>query len=162
MTGLTIILNTIIATSTITISSTSFTENGMIPIKYTCEGENISPALHFQNLPKEAVSLAIVVHDPDAPKAGGFIHWVAWNINPVLDIPENYKGGEQGMNDARESGYMGPCPPSGTHHYHFKVYALDTILTLDKNASKTMLEKAMIGHILAEGDLVGLYKKIKP
>lgn len=153
------IINTFIATSTLTISSTSFTENGVIPIKYTCDGDNLSPALHFQDLPKETVSIAIILHDPDASKAGGFTHWIAWNINPTIDIPENYKGGEQGTNDAQKQGYIGPCPPSGTHHYHFKIYALDAILTLDKNVNKTTLEKAMKGHILAKGELVGLYKK---
>ena len=153
------IINTLIATSALTISSTGFIGNGLIPIKYTCDGDNISPSLHFQNLPKGTVSMAIIMHDPDATKAGGFTHWITWNINPEKDIPENFKGGEQGMNDAQKQGYLGPCPPSGTHHYHFKVYALDAILALDRNASKTDLEKAMKGHILAKGELVGLYKK---
>lgn len=153
------LINTFIATNSLTISSTSFTENGLIPVKYTCDGENISPSLHFQNLPKETVSLAIIMHDPDAPKTGGFTHWIAWNINPVKDIPENFKGGEQGMNEAQKQGYIGPCPPSGTHHYLFKVYALDAILTLNKNSNKTDLEKVMKNHILAKGELIGLYKK---
>ena len=160
MKGIIMLLNTLIATSSLTISSTSFTENGMIPVKYTCDGANLSPALHFQDLPKGAVSIAIIMHDPDAPKTGVFTHWIAWNINTTSDIPENFKGGEQGMNDAQKQGYLGPCPPSGIHHYHFKVYVLDAILTLDKNVNKTILEKAMKGHIIAKGELVGLYKKI--
>ena len=150
-----------VANGGLTISSTGFAANGNIPTKYTCEGNSISPALHIDGIPPSAQSLAIIVHDPDAPMAGGFTHWVAWNISPASDIPENFKGGEQGLNGAGKKGYFGPCPPSGTHHYHFMVYALDTKLKLDKNTNKKELEEAMKGHILLQGDLIGLYKKIK-
>ena len=92
---------------------------------------------------------------------GGFTHWVMWNIPTDGKIPEDYKGAEQGLNGIKKSGYKGMCPPTGTHHYHFLVYALDTKLTMDKNTDKAGLEKAMEGHILATGDLVGLYKKAK-
>jgi Raf kinase inhibitor-like YbhB/YbcL family protein len=154
------ILNLMIGVA-LTITSPAFRGNGMIPSKYTCEGENSSPALHIEALPTGTRSLAIILHDPDAPIEGGFTHWVVWNIDPIQDIPENFKGGTQGFNSADKSGYRGPCPPSGTHHYHFRIYALDTKLELPKNAHKDQLEKAMQGHILSEGDLVGLYKKTK-
>jgi Raf kinase inhibitor-like YbhB/YbcL family protein len=145
------------------ISSTSFVNNGSIPAKYSCEGKEVSPPLVITDIPSGVKSLAIILHDPDAPMEGGFTHWVVWNIEPGdTKIPENFKGAQQGMNGAKKLGYIGMCPPSGTHHYHFRVYALDTKLGLDKNTDKTGLEKSMQGHVLAEGDLVGLYKKIKP
>jgi len=104
-------------------------------------------------------SLAIIVHDPDAAHPGGFTHWVAFNIDPAQDIPEGFQGGVQALNGCGKAGYTGPCPPSGTHHYHFMVYALDTKPDLPAQTDKAGLEKAMEGHILAAGDLVGLYKK---
>ena len=143
------------------VSSSAFSNNGMIPVKYSCEGGESSPPLHIAEMPGGTKSLAIIVHDPDAPMAGGFTHWVMWNISTNGNIPENYKGGEQGYNGAKQNGYKGMCPPTGTHHYHFMVYALDTKLTIDKNTDKAGLEKAMRGHILSQGDLVGLYKKQK-
>ena len=120
-----------------------------------------SPALHLGEFPAQTKSLAIILHDPDAGRPGGFTHWVAFNIDPMQDIPEGYKGGVQAMNGAHKAGYIGPCPPTGVHHYHFMVYALDTRLDLSDQAGKAELEKAMEGHILAQGDLVGLYKKTK-
>jgi len=93
------------------------------------------------------------------PLEGGFTHWVVWNIN-VGDIPEGFKGADQGMNGAKQHGYKGMCPPTGTHHYHFMVYALDTKLDIDKNTDKAGLEKSIQGHILSQGELVGLYKKV--
>ena len=147
--------------ASLTITSPVFQANGNIPAKYTCEGDNSSPALHIDAIPEGCKSLAIIVHDPDAPASGGFTHWVAFNIDPMTDIPQNYKGGIQASNGAGKTGYTGPCPPSGTHHYHFMVYALDTKLSLDKKAGKAQLEKAMEGHILSKGDLVGLYKRSK-
>jgi len=143
------------------VTSTSFAENGMIPSKYTCEGKNINPPLHIANIPAGAKSLALVLHDPDAPMKGGFTHWVMWNIDVKGDIPENYNGAVQGLNSAKKIGYIGMCPPSGTHHYNFHVYALDTKLALDKSTDKAALEKALEGHILADGELTGLYKKEK-
>jgi Raf kinase inhibitor-like YbhB/YbcL family protein len=143
------------------ITSTAFTKNGMIPIKYSCEGDDVNPPLHIAGVPSGTQSLALIMHDPDAPMKGGFTHWVMWNIDVDGNIPENYKGAEQGMNGMAHKGYKGMCPPSGVHHYHFKVYALDTKLKLDQNTDKGKLENAMGGHILAEGDLVGLYRKIK-
>lgn len=145
----------------LTATSTSFANNGMIPSKYSCEGADINPPLHISNLPQKTQSLALILHDPDAPMKGGFTHWVMWNIDPKSEISENYKGSEQGMNGAKVKGYKGMCPPSGTHHYHFMIYALDTKLNLGANTDKAALEQAMKGHILAETDLVGLYKKTK-
>ena len=144
------------------ISSPAFSNNGSIPAKYSCEGEEVSPSLVITGFPSGTKSLALILHDPDAPAPGGFTHWVVWNIDPSANkIPENFKGAEQGLNGAKQTGYKGMCPPSGTHHYHFKVYALDTKLELDKNTDKAGLENSMKGHILSEGDLVGLYKKNK-
>jgi Raf kinase inhibitor-like YbhB/YbcL family protein len=143
----------------LTVSSKAFKNNDKIPSEYSCEGKESSPPLTVSNIPREARSLALIVHDPDAPMKGGFTHWVVWDIETSGDIPENYKGGEQGMNSASQPGYKGMCPPSGEHHYHFYVYALDTKLNLGKQTSKAALEKAMHGHILAEGHLVGLYAK---
>ncbi len=145
--------------STLTITSPAFKNNQMIPSKYSCEGENTSPALHIEGMPTGTKSIALIVHDPDAPMQGGVTHWIAWNIDPAIDIPEKFEGGTQGMNTRQKEGYMGPCPPTGVHHYHFMIYALDGFLTLDKNSSKTDLEKAMEGHILAKGELIGLYRK---
>lgn len=143
----------------LTVTSDSFTNNGMIPAKFSCEGGESSPMLHIANVPSSAKSLAIIVHDPDAPRPGGFTHWVMWNIETNGHIPENFKGAVQGLNDTKSAGYKGMCPPSGTHHYHFKVYALDTKLNIDQNTDKAGLEKSMANHIVATGELVGLYKK---
>ena len=144
------------------ITSTSFANNSSIPAKYSCEGEEASPPLLISDIPSGTKSLAIILHDPDAPREGGFTHWVVWNIEPGNNnIPENFKGAQQGLNGAGQPGYKGMCPPSGTHHYHFMVYALDTKLDIDKKKDKAGLEKSMQGHILAQGDLVGLYKKTK-
>lgn len=143
------------------ITSSAFANNAVIPSQYTCEGNEMSPPLKISNVPQRTQTLAIIVHDPDAPMKGGFTHWVVWNIPVKEDIPENFNGGQTGMNSGKQAGYKGMCPPTGTHHYHFRVYALDTKLNLSDNTDKDALEKAMRGHILAQGDLVGLYKKIK-
>jgi len=145
--------------STLKVTSDSFKNNGMIPSKYSCEGGEMSPPLHITNIPSTAKSLALIVHDPDAPMKGGFTHWVMWNLSTDGMIAENFKDGEQGLNGMKQTGYKGMCPPTGIHHYYFKAYALDTKLEITKNTDKAALEKAMSGHILAEGELVGLYKK---
>lgn len=123
-----------------TVTSKSFEHDKMMPKKFSCQG-------------------AIIMHDPDAPMEGGFTHWVVWNIDPKTNVKEGFSGGQQGMNTADKKGYVGMCPPSGTHHYHFRVYALDTELNLDENTDKDALEKAMNGHIVAQDLLTGLYKK---
>ncbi len=139
------------------VSSPDFGNNAMIPTKFTCHGASISPALQLGEFPAQTKSLAIIVHDPDAAHPGGFTHWVVFNIDPTRNIPQDFKGGVQGLNGSGKSGYTGPCPPSGVHHYHFMVYALDARLNLSAKTDKVALEKAMEGHVLAQGDLVGLY-----
>jgi Raf kinase inhibitor-like YbhB/YbcL family protein len=143
------------------VTSSAFMNNGMIPSQYTCEGTEMSPPLKISNIPENAQSLALIVHDPDAPMQGGFTHWVLWNMPVAEDIAENYRAGVTGMNSARERGYKGMCPPSGSHHYRFIVYALDKKLDISDATDKAGLEKAMKGHILATGEITGLYKKIK-
>jgi len=146
---------------TLNISSEAFKQNGQIPSKYSCDGADINPPLMIENVPTTAMSLALIVDDPDAP-AGTWVHWVMWNINPSSKvIKENTvpQGAEQGMNDFRKRSYGGPCPPSGTHRYFFKLYALDSTLTLGPNTNKASLEKAMKGHVLAQSELIGLYKR---
>jgi len=149
--------------------SSVFGENEFIPSKYTCEGIDVSPPLRLEGLSDKAVSIVIIVDDPDAP-IGTFTHWVAWNIPPAEEIPEGIPKEKvvetpikviQGRNDFGRIGYNGPCPPRGhgVHHYHFKVYVLDTTLDLKPGASKRELEKAMEGHVIQFGELVGLYER---
>ena len=142
----------------LTVSSTAFQSNGMIPSKYTCDGTNINPPLKIAGAPSGAKSLAIILEDPDAPN-GTFVHWVTWNIKPTDMIAENFAIGIQGNNGAGKLGYMGPCPPTGTHHYHFKVYALDAMLDLKAGADKKTLEAAMQNHVVGYGELIGTYAK---
>ena len=147
--------------TTIKISSAVFRHNELIPAKYTCDGSDVNPPLLIENVPPTAKSLALIVDDPDAP-AGTWVHWVVWNISPSTGaIMENTvpSGAEQGLNDFRKRSYGGPCPPSGTHRYFFKIYALDTTLTLGSNTTKAVLEKTMKGHVVAQGELIGLYKR---
>jgi Raf kinase inhibitor-like YbhB/YbcL family protein len=151
-------------TSEITVSSAAFKQNSMIPSQYTCDGVNISPQIAWTPGPEGTKSYALICDDPDAPMKT-WVHWLIYNIPPtVLSIPENDRGIKDalyGTTDFRRTGYGGPCPPSGTHHYHFKLYALDSMLPLKSGATKPEIETAMKGHILASGDLVGLYIKVK-
>ena len=143
------------------ISSPAFGHNARIPDKYTCDGGDVNPPLTMENVPAGAKSLALIVDDPDAP-AGMWVHWVLWNISPTAgEIRENSvpAGGVQGKNDWRRNRYGGPCPPSGTHRYFFKLYALDSTLNLGPDTVKADLEKAMEGHIMATAQLIGLYKR---
>jgi len=148
-------------TTTLTVTSPAFQPNTMMPQKYSCEAQGTNPPLNVTNIPEGVKSLALIVHDPDAPKKGGFTHWVIWNMSTDGNIPESYTGADQGLNSAQEHEFKGACPPSGTHRYFFMVYALDTKLDIDKNTDKAALEKAMRGHILGKGELVGLYKRAK-
>lgn len=150
----------LVMNKTLIIKSPAFENDGYIPEKYSCEGININPPLTIKNIPANAKSIALIMDDPDAPK-GTFDHWIVWNIKPVESINENSAPGTQGLNGKKENKYTGPCPPSGIHHYHFKVYALDTLLDLPENSDKAALRKAMESHILAEGELVGLYERKK-
>jgi len=150
----------------LTITSPAFGAGGDIPPKFTCDGDGISPALHIAEIPANTKSLVLIVYDPDVPKAGGVTHWMAWNLPPLPDIPEGFtphgeNSGIQGKNSKGQNAYMGPCPPDGTHHYHFKIYALDAMLMVDANIDKEGLEKTLEGHIVAQGELVGLYKRVK-
>lgn len=145
----------------LSISSPVFENNGSIPGKYTCDGMDVNPPLKIDNVPSEAKSLALIVDDPDAPR-GIWVHWVVWNIDPKTEeIREDTvpKDSVQGINDFEKRDYGGPCPPSGTHRYFFKLYALDSLLNFSSDAGKAGLEKAMKGHIIAQAQIVGLYKR---
>ncbi len=140
------------------ITSSAFGDNELIPAQYTCDEKNISPPLSIEHVPVDAKSLALIVDDPDAP-GGIWVHWIVWNIPVTQHLQENIVHGEEGLNDFQQYHYGGPCPPSGTHRYFFKVYALDTILHLPASTNKLQLEKAMSEHIIAFGEIIGLYKK---
>ena len=140
------------------VTSPEFKNNGFIPKKFTCQGENINPGLVIDNIPDETRSIALIVDDPDAP-AGTWVHWVVYDIPVVSCIDEDSIPGKQGMNDFRTKDYGGPCPPSGTHRYFFKVYALDAELNIEEGITKSDLEETMQTHILDKAELIGLYKK---
>lgn len=148
------------------ISSTAFEQNQPVPSKYTCDGANISPPLSFSDIPSETQSLVLIVDDPDAP-AKTWVHWLVWNIDPAAtgaeegSAPAGPEGNTavEGTTDFGTIGYGGPCPPSGTHRYFFRLYALDTMLELDASATKPQLEGAMEGHILDQAELIGLYQR---
>jgi Raf kinase inhibitor-like YbhB/YbcL family protein len=152
------------------ITSPAFKDNEMIPTKYTCDGQDVNPALVFSDIPQKAQTLALIVDDPDAP-SGTWVHWVVWNLDPRCDtIIENYTSENaieatiemesvEGTNSAETTGYHGPCPPLGIHHYHFKLYALDQEIHLSPESGKEDLEKAMRGHIIDQTELIGLYER---
>jgi Raf kinase inhibitor-like YbhB/YbcL family protein len=140
------------------ISSPAFENEGDIPSKYTCDGEDINPQLTVDNSPENTKTLAIIVEDPDAPKET-FDHWLVWNVPPESIIEENRIPGISGTNGAGKTGYYGPCPPSGTHRYYFHVFALDISLDLQGGTDKKTLQDAIKPHILAKGTLMGHYKK---
>jgi Raf kinase inhibitor-like YbhB/YbcL family protein len=138
------------------VSSAAFNNGEMIPEKYTCDGINIHPPIDIKNIPEEAKCLAMIAEDPDAP-VNTWVHWVVWNIPITHHIKENGIHGMQGINDFGKHIYQGPCPPTGTHRYFFKVYALDALMDLPAETKKMLLERAMSGHILAFGELMGSY-----
>ncbi len=142
----------------LTVSSPAFRSDGAIPAKYTCDGDGISPPLEIKGIPEETKTLALLVEDPDAP-SGTFLHWIVWNIPATSKIGENQIPGVEGLNDSGRHSYHPPCPPSGTHRYVFKVYALDTRIDLSQSAGKEEVDRAMKGHIVAKGELVGRYKR---
>jgi Raf kinase inhibitor-like YbhB/YbcL family protein len=147
------------AASSISITSPAFQAGGDIPAKFTCHGTNISPELQISGVPSEAKSLVLIVDDPDAPH-GLFNHWLVWNIDPkTTRVAEKSAPAAalQGTNDFGKSNYGGPCPPSGTHRYFFKIFALDTKLELKPSAHRAELDAAMGGHILAQGELMARY-----
>jgi Raf kinase inhibitor-like YbhB/YbcL family protein len=145
------------------LSSEAFAEGGQIPRTYTCDGSEISPQLAWQNAPAGARSFALIVRDPDAP-SGDFIHWVLYNVPAdTSSLPSSPAGnvgvGQQGRNSGGKASYTAPCPPRGLHHYHFTLYALDTLLTFDKPPSASELTDAMQGHMLGQAELMGTYQR---
>lgn len=140
------------------ITSPAFENSKSIPEKYTCDSKNVNPPLNVEGAPKGTASLVLIIDDPDAPM-GTFVHWVVWNIASTNKIEEDKAPGVEGLNDFKKHSYSGPCPPRGEHRYFFKVYALDTKLGLGPDSRKKDVEKAMEGHILAKGELIGLYKR---
>jgi Raf kinase inhibitor-like YbhB/YbcL family protein len=151
----------ILRMETLTISSPVFNHGEAIPVRFSCDGTDASPPLVIGKIPPTARSLALIMDDPDAP-VGTWVHWVVWNI-PVQtrEIPENSlpHGAIQGRNDWKRNSYGGPCPPSGTHRYYFRLFALDTSLQLTSSTTKADLERAMQGHVLARGELMGIYRR---
>jgi len=142
------------------VKSPAFENNKLIPSKYTCDGEDVSPPLTIDNIPEKTQCLALVIEDHDAP-AGLWVHWVVWNIPPTNAIKENSVPGTEGLNTNKKRSYHGPCPPSGTHRYFFKVYALDTKLNISGLTEKEVLENAMQSHVVAQGELIGLYRRTR-
>lgn len=140
------------------ITSPAFENNSNIPSKFTCEGQDINPPLIIDNIPDGTKSLALISDDPDAPMKT-WVHWVVYDIQPTGIIEEDSIPGRQGINDFGRRDWGGPCPPSGTHRYYFKIYALDKMLGLPEGIDKKALEKAMEGHILDKAELTGLYKR---
>jgi Raf kinase inhibitor-like YbhB/YbcL family protein len=142
------------------IISTAFENNQTIPKKYTCQGEGTNPPLEFQNIPTKAKSLALIMEDPDAP-GRIFDHWVLWNLSPSTQkiLEGEAPIADIGLNGAGTKKYLGPCPPTGTHRYYFKLYALSIFLSKTNIIDKTDLEKAMLNNIIDTSELIGLYKK---
>lgn len=143
------------------IKSPAFKNNESIPSEYTCQGGNINPPLEIVDTPTEAISLALVCEDPDAP-LGTWTHWLIWNIDArtkIIDKNSKPQGSVEGITSGGQAGYEGPCPPSGTHRYYFKIFALDNVLELDQNADIKKLNETMNNHILDKAELIGLYQK---
>ena len=150
------------------IRSTAFADGGAIPVRYTCQGENISPPLSWAGIPPGAKSLVLIVDDPDAPDPRApkmtWVHWVLFNLSPAVSglsegVDKLPPGTGEGLNDWQKTGYGGPCPPIGRHRYFHKLYALDIVLDGLKRPTKAQLEAAMVGHILGQAQLVGTYQK---
>jgi Raf kinase inhibitor-like YbhB/YbcL family protein len=142
----------------LSVKSPAFENNKLIPAKYTCDGDDVNPPLIIEGIPEGAETLVLIIDDPDA-SMGTWDHWIVWNIPPTGRIEENTVPGTEGLNTYGRYAYGGPCPPYGTHRYFFKVYALDKKLALNPKSKKADLEKAMESHILAEGELIGLYRR---
>ena len=155
---------------TLSLNSGVFNEGGVVPSKYTCEGDDVAPPLEWDGVPENAQSLVLIVDDPDAPDPDDprmtWVHWVVYNLPPdVRGLPEGAMadmlpvGTKQGLNDWKNIGYGGPCPPIGRHRYFFKLYVLDTKLENLSSPTKVEVEAAMQGHVIAQAELVGTYKK---
>src|SRR5262245_31774272 len=153
----------------LTISSPAFTSGGLIPGKYTCDGEDRAPALSWDGVPSTVQSLAIIVDDPDAPDPKApkrtWVHWLLFNLPPnarnLSEGGDDFPGAIEGRNDWNKAEYGGPCPPIGRHRYFFKIYALDVLLPDLQAPTKAELERAMQGHIVAQAELMGTYQKSK-
>lgn len=145
------------------LSSTAFDHKGFIPRKYTCQGANINPPLKIDDVPENTQSLALIMDDPDVPLSlrpdGLYVHWVVFNMSPTLGFIEEAAPpiGTHGQNTAGSNRYLGPCPPDREHRYFFKLYALDTKLSVEAGVTKDELLKAMEGHILEQDELIGRY-----
>jgi Raf kinase inhibitor-like YbhB/YbcL family protein len=144
----------------LSVTSKDFADGEVIPSRFTCDGRDINPSLNIEGIPPEAKSLVIIVDDPDAPR-GTWLHWLVWNIPVTHHIQEGSIPGMQGANDFHRNTYGGPCPPSGTHRYFFRVYALDDVLSEPEGSSRQRIENSMRDHILAYGELVGRYRRKK-
>ena len=140
------------------LTSPEFQNHQSIPAKFTCEGQDINPSLIIEGIPKDTKTLALIMDDPDAPM-GTWVHWVVFDMPVIGRIEENSVPGKLGVTNSGKQDYHGPCPPSGTHRYFFKIYALDAALNLKEGISKGALEKAMQGHILDKAELIGLYQR---
>ncbi len=151
------------AMAAITIRSQAFDPGGAIPKKYTGEGEDVSPPLTWENVPPQAKELVLICDDPDAPRAEPWVHWVVYKIPASsTGLPEgSAAGAREGKNDFGRIGYGGPMPPRGhgVHHYHFKLYAVDTEVNLPRGATKDQVLKAIEGHIVGQGELIGTYER---
>jgi Raf kinase inhibitor-like YbhB/YbcL family protein len=157
---------TFLAAAAFSLTSAAFTEGGNIPSKFTCDAgnPNPSPALAWKDAPAATKSFVLILHDPDAPLAGGFTHWVLFDVPATTtSLAENFQAGSVGVSGNsgfRRAGYGGPCPPTGSHHYHFMLSALDVAtLGLPAGATKADVEKAMEGHVVGKTELVGLYQR---
>ena len=145
------------------IASSVFKNGGKIPVKYTCEGPNISPPLSFEDVPRNARSLVLLVEDPDAP-AKPWVHWLVFNIpSTATGFEENSiaAGAVEGLCNGNTFGYEGPCPPENEHRYFFRLYALDKVLSIPAESDRKVVMKEMEGHILEESTLMGIYQKTK-
>jgi len=148
------------------LTSSAFEEGGSIPSLYTCDGKDTSPPLSWSGAPPDTKTFALILDDPDAPR-GTWVHWILWNLPATATelkealpaIPHLPSGALQGKNDSGDSGYGGPCPPSGTHRYFFKLFALDSVMALKSGATKSQLEAAMKGHVLSQATLMGVYSR---
>lgn len=142
------------------ITSPAFEDGQMIPSIYTCDADNFNPPLEIKDVPEGTKSLVLIMDDPDAPR-GTFTHWLMWNIPPdtkIIDENDWPEGAEQGINDGGDLGYLGPCPPEGAHHYHFKLYALNKVLELTGDVEKEKLEREIEESLIEKAEFVGLYK----
>lgn len=154
------IKKSVLSKATINISSQEFSKGGVIPLRFTCEGDNVNPSVILDRVPADAKSLVLIVDDPDGGQIP-FNHWLVFNIDPkITNIEENkIPNALLGTNDFGELNYMGPCPQNGKHKYYFRVYALDIILPNKEGVSRSELDSLMVGHIMASGTTYGTYEK---